>query len=104
MKEISGSTQIFGMNVFNPQAEQFKYLHPKSQSSVTRFSADVSSIFQSRSGDIWISTWGDGVFRYDSNFVFKRNYVHDKKTMLHHLENRSIVHGVLQKMTKEKFG
>ncbi len=67
-----------GMNIFNPEARHFKYLQPKPESSVTRFSAEVSSIFQSRSGDIWVSTWGDGVFRYDSNFVFLKNYVHDK--------------------------
>ncbi len=67
-----------GWNIFNSATQHFKYLRPLPQSSVTQFSTDVSSIFQSRSGDIWISTWGDGIFRYDSNFIFKRNYVYEK--------------------------
>jgi hypothetical protein len=66
------------MNIFNPQSQKFKYLNPKPESSVTQFSTDVSSIFQSSWGNIWVSTWGDGVFEYDSNFTLLHHYVHDK--------------------------
>ncbi len=67
-----------GMNIFDPGKEQFKYLIPKTDASLSAFSTDVSSIFQSKSGDIWISTWGDGIFRYDSSFSLLKNYVHDE--------------------------
>ncbi|MDP4286249.1 MAG: two-component regulator propeller domain-containing protein [Bacteroidota bacterium] len=66
-----------GMNIFNPPQQQFKYLQSSSPFT-SPFSTDVSSIFQSSSGDIWISTWGDGIFKYDSTFVLQKNYVHDK--------------------------
>ncbi|HEY2725760.1 MAG TPA: two-component regulator propeller domain-containing protein, partial [Parafilimonas sp.] len=66
-----------GMNIFNPQAQVFKYLNPKPGSFVTQFSADVSSIFQSSCGNVWISTWGDGIFEYDSNFTLLHHYIHN---------------------------
>ena len=67
-----------GMNIFNPQTQVFKYLIPKPGSSVTEFSADVSSIFQSSSGNVWVSTWGDGLFEYNSNFTLIHHYIHNK--------------------------
>jgi ligand-binding sensor domain-containing protein/two-component sensor histidine kinase len=66
-----------GMNIFNPMVQQFKYLNQEPALS-PQFSANVTSIFESTSKDIWISTFGNGVFRYDSNFVFQSNYLHDK--------------------------
>lgn len=67
-----------GMNVFNPQGQVFKYLTPKAGSLITQFSADISSIFQSSCGDIWVSTWGDGIFQYDKNFQLRHHYIHNK--------------------------
>ena len=68
-----------GLNIFNPDLQQFKYLEKTTGSSITQFSADVTSIYESKKKDIWISTWGNGIFKYDSNFAFQKNYVHDKR-------------------------
>src|SRR5579862_1008829 len=68
-----------GLNIFNPVLQQFKYLEKTTGSSITQFSADVTSIYESKKKDIWISTWGNGIFKYDSNFVFQKNYVHEKQ-------------------------
>ncbi len=67
-----------GMNIFNPQAQVFKYLNVQSGSFITQFSSDISSIFQSSSGNIWVSTWGDGIFQYNSDFKLLNHYVHYK--------------------------
>jgi len=67
-----------GMNIFNPNLQQFKYLKTKVNPSVEQFSTDVTSFFESRRKEIWISTWGAGIFRYDSNFNLLGNYIHNK--------------------------
>ncbi len=67
-----------GMNIFNPEAQVFKYINLQPGSFVTQFSADISSIFQSASGRIWVSTWGDGIFEYNSHFRLLHHYVHEK--------------------------
>ena len=65
-----------GFNIFNPARQQFRYLRPDRVTTLNQFSADVTSIYQSSSGDIWIGTWGDGIFRYHSNFNLVSTYIH----------------------------
>jgi signal transduction histidine kinase/ligand-binding sensor domain-containing protein len=67
-----------GMNIFNPHLQQFKYLNQPKKSPLTQSTGNVTSIFESSSNDIWVSTWGNGVFKYDSNFTLQNNYIHDK--------------------------
>ncbi len=66
-----------GMNIFNPHLQQFKYLNQKT-ALPTQFTANVTSIFESSTKDIFISTWGNGIFKYDSSFIFRNHYVYDK--------------------------
>jgi ligand-binding sensor domain-containing protein len=67
-----------GMNIFNPHLQQFSYFsHFKSIPS--EFNANVLSIFESSTKDIWISTGGYGIFKFDSNFVFRHNYIHQNQ-------------------------
>jgi ligand-binding sensor domain-containing protein/two-component sensor histidine kinase len=67
-----------GMNIFNPANQRFNYLNIIKSDSSKLFSSDVTGIYQSRNEHIWISTWGDGIFEYDSNFNLLKNYVHNK--------------------------
>src|SRR5579871_1279289 len=67
-----------GMNIFNPGQQQFKYISKTPNSSVKQFSTDITSFFESSKRDIWISTWGAGIFRYDSNLNLIHNYFHHK--------------------------
>ncbi len=64
-----------GMNIFNPKNQLFKYV---ATTTTDQFNTDVTDIFQSNNKHIWISTWGDGIFEYDSNFVLLKNYKHIK--------------------------
>ncbi|MBA2248698.1 MAG: hypothetical protein H0W12_00735 [Chitinophagaceae bacterium] len=83
LKDREGNIWVdtdLGMNVFNPHFQQFKYLSQQ-PGKPTQFTANVTSIFESSTRDIWISTWGNGIFKYDSNFVLKKNYVNDKKNV-----------------------
>lgn len=65
-----------GLNIFNPRRQHFKYLSGSSTGHFLPFSQDVTSFLEASNGDIWITTWGSGVFRYDSNFRLLRNYIH----------------------------
>jgi ligand-binding sensor domain-containing protein/two-component sensor histidine kinase len=67
-----------GMNVFNPALQQFHYLNIIKSDSSKLFSSDITCIYQSRNEHIWITTWGDGIFEYDSNFNLLKNYIHNK--------------------------
>lgn len=67
-----------GMNIFNPNLQQFKYLKTKVDPSIAQFSTAVTSFFESSRNEIWVSTWGAGIFRYDSNLNLLRNYIHIK--------------------------
>ncbi len=66
-----------GMNIFNPHLQQFKYLDQKAKFP-KQFTSNVTSIFESSTKDIFISTWGNGIFKYDSNFILRNHYVYDK--------------------------
>jgi ligand-binding sensor domain-containing protein len=65
-----------GMNIFNPSMQRFHYVNTF-PAMPDDFNANVLSIFESSSKDIWIGTGGYGVFRLDSNFVFQKRYVHE---------------------------
>ncbi len=66
-----------GMNIFNPHRQQFKYLDQKTGLPATQSNANVTSIFESSKKDIWVSTWGNGIYRYDNNFMLRNNYFLD---------------------------
>lgn len=67
-----------GMNIFNPHQQRFKYLNTKTELPILQFNANVTSIFESNKKDIWVSTWGNGIYKYDSNFILRNNYVYEK--------------------------
>jgi ligand-binding sensor domain-containing protein/two-component sensor histidine kinase len=65
-----------GLNIFNPKRQRFQYLSVAGPSGTLPFSHDITSFLQTANREIWISTWGSGIFRYDSNFRALHNYVH----------------------------
>ncbi len=65
-----------GMNIFNPRIQQFQYIYPL-PSMPADFNANILSIFESSSKDIWVGTAGYGVFQFDSNFIFRKRYTHE---------------------------
>ena len=67
-----------GMNIFNPGLQKFKYID-QNATLIQQSKPNVTGIFESSNKGIWISTWGNGIFKYDSNFVFQSNYIHKEK-------------------------
>lgn len=65
-----------GLNIFNPKRQRFKYVNGSDTSQFLPFSQDVTSFLQASDGDIWITTWGSGIFRYDSNFRLRQHLTH----------------------------
>jgi ligand-binding sensor domain-containing protein/two-component sensor histidine kinase len=59
-----------GIYVFNPHAQRFtsiSLLDPRS-TDVTSTDRSLTSFLQLGKGDIWASSWGNGIFTYDSAF------------------------------------
>lgn len=67
-----------GINIFNPRLQQFKYFNQNPGEPSSHFNTNITSIFESKAKDIYISTWGSGIFKYDSNFILQNNYVYNK--------------------------
>ena len=67
-----------GFNVFNPSRQQFKYIYNRQSPLINSNSENVSSFFESINGNIWITTWGDGLFKYNSQLKLQKIFVHDK--------------------------
>lgn len=57
-----------GIYRFNPYAQAFQTIPDKRPGRDTVFTPDVTDIQQIRNGDIVVSTWGSGLFVYDSSF------------------------------------
>jgi ligand-binding sensor domain-containing protein/signal transduction histidine kinase len=57
-----------GLFIFNPSGQLFNNItniRPSSTESSSRF---VSTILQNDKDEIWVSTWGDGIYSYTNNF------------------------------------
>jgi len=67
-----------GINIFNPTFQQFatidenNVLNPFPKSEVTK-------IIQTSSGNILVSTWGNGWFMYDKDFRLKKHFHYNSK-------------------------
>lgn len=57
-----------GLYRFNPPAQKFSVVQNKRFGRDTVFSPDVTDLLAASDGNIYVSTWGSGVFAYDSNF------------------------------------
>jgi ligand-binding sensor domain-containing protein len=57
-----------GLFRFNPPAQLIGSVKMQRVGDTTNYTPDVTDILQLRNGNILVSTWGSGVFSYDSNF------------------------------------
>jgi len=57
-----------GIYRFNPYAQAFQTIPDRRPGRDTIFTPDVTDILQIGNGDIVVSTWGSGLFTYDSSF------------------------------------
>lgn len=57
-----------GLYRFNPQAQLFNTYFNKPFNKDTTFYADVSDFIQLKNGVFVVTTWGNGLFAYDSSF------------------------------------
>jgi len=63
------STSNNGLYVFNPQAEYFKNVpHYIRLTGGRKGAGSVYSFFPDKDGTVLAGTWGDGLYRYDSNW------------------------------------
>lgn len=56
-----------GLFRFNPAAQKFQVLRNRRPGNDSIYTPDVTDVLQTRNGNILVSTWGSGVFSYDSN-------------------------------------
>ena len=66
-----------GLQVFDRKSERFYDYLPKIKNSETKIPAlfSVNSLYEDKSGDIWIGTWLDGLYRYKSSTQFLYHYL-----------------------------
>jgi len=57
-----------GLYRFNPSAQIFHTITDRRPGKDTVYTPEVTDVVQTRKGEILVSTWGNGVFAYDSNF------------------------------------
>lgn len=57
-----------GLYRFNPAAQVFHTISDRWPGKDTVYTPEVTDILQTRNGEILVSTWGNGIFAYDSNF------------------------------------
>ncbi len=62
-----------GINIFNPSLSQFNTVVADDPGNHPRES-EVSQIYQASSGDIFVSTLGNGWLLYNSDFIFKKKF------------------------------
>jgi ligand-binding sensor domain-containing protein len=65
-----------GLQLFDRRTEKFFDYQPENVNDKVKLPRifSVNSLFQDRSGDIWIGTWLDGLFRYESKKQFLHHY------------------------------
>lgn len=56
-----------GLYRFNPSAQLFRTISLKRPGKDSFYTPDVADIMQTKTGDILVSTWGSGIFSYDSS-------------------------------------
>ncbi len=56
-----------GVYVFNPEAQVFKKIKNRLPNQEVKDNS-VNSILYTRNNEIWVATWGEGIFVYDSSF------------------------------------
>lgn len=65
----------FGLYILNPQTENFTYFSTRTEQGEDIHSR-VYSIIRDRADNMWIATFGQGVFYYDSHKKELRQFVH----------------------------
>ena len=65
-----------GLQLFDRKTEKFFDYQPENVNDKVKLPRifSVNSLFEDRSGDIWIGTWLDGLFRYESKKQFLHHY------------------------------
>jgi ligand-binding sensor domain-containing protein len=72
-----------GLFRFNPTAQLFHIIPNKRPGKDSAYTPDVTGILQTKRGEILVSTWGNGVFGYDSKFnPIRLNYVEESRKSL----------------------
>lgn len=65
-----------GLQLFDRKAEKFFDYQPVNKNSSVTLpqTFSVNSLFEDKSGDIWIGTWLDGLYRYETNKQYLHHY------------------------------
>lgn len=58
-----------GLYYFNPASHVFQTRFNRLPAKDSFYTSDITAFLQTRNGDVLVSTWGNGVFTYDSTLV-----------------------------------
>jgi len=66
-----------GLDIFNTAMGK-TVRHIRIENNIDKaFELSVNCLLKDRSGNLWVGTWGGGVYVYDSAFTLKKKYVHN---------------------------
>ena len=68
-----------GISLFHPYDVKFNSIYLSDKQAETAEYWNIMRMFQSSIGDIYISTYGQGVLIFDKNYLFKKQLLYNKK-------------------------
>ncbi len=70
-----------GLYLFNPLAQRFRVVNNRRPGSNTIYTPDVTGFLETSDGEMLVSTWGNGVFAYNKEFMPIHSRYVDLKVM-----------------------
>ncbi len=65
-----------GINIFSPLRQRFHFFDSDPFDPVTKTRNETMDFLQSKQGDVWVATWGNGLNVFDSGFVAKKHFTY----------------------------
>lgn len=79
-----------GINIFNPSQQQFKIVDENS--SISDFQkTEITTIFETRKGNILIGTWGKGWWLFDKDFRLQKKFFETAKAPWDTMQRQNFV-------------
>ena len=78
-----------GINIFNPGKQKFVSVPLSAPQATAAPKYGVTNFLERKNGDIWVATYGGGIFVFDRFLQFRKNYPAD---MLHPYRQKVLPH------------
>jgi ligand-binding sensor domain-containing protein len=84
-----------GINVFNPYRQQFHFFENDPAKRFSQSAVETMDFIQTKTGDLWVGTWGGGITVFDADLKMQRNMMHQNGNVVSLAEPGSRVWSLL---------